>query len=131
MLPPDVTRAIEATYGPVQATFTVTRTPEGTAPDEIKRQWVGIELPIRAVNVSRFLLGHLGKYFLPEYSHKDDLSGKIVYNDWPVSVYGMEAVDKLQEAGLTEAVEFWTPYEHGLLTFRHYEGRLKTSSDSV
>ena len=124
MLSPETAQQIETAYGPIKASFTVRCVPEGSAPVAIKEQWIGIELPVRAVNITRFALGALAKGSGPSHSYIDALSGEPKYNDWPISVYGLEAVDKLAEAGRDEAASFWLPYAAGLFTFRHYEGDL-------
>ncbi|MDB5184203.1 MAG: hypothetical protein JWN38_11 [Candidatus Saccharibacteria bacterium] len=126
MLAPELDRAIEAAYGPVEALFTIIKTPEGAAPEAIKEQWIGIELPIRTTNVTHFMFGYLARGIGPLHDYRDALTGEPSYVDWPISAYGLEAVDKLREAGRDEAADFWTPYAAGLFVFRHYEGTLRT-----
>ncbi len=121
-LPPEITRALDEVYGPIQAEFTLTQTPAGAAPDYIKEQWIGIPLPVREHNLGLLALGTI--------SFHDYLSQTEAINDEPVPIAGIEAVNALQEAKMLDAARFWTPYAAGLFTFRAYEGDLAPLKES-
>lgn len=115
-LSPEITRALDEVYGPIQAEFTLTQIPAGAAPDYIKEQWIGVPLPVRELNLGMLALGTI--------SFHDYLSETETTNSEPIPIVGIEAVDALQQADQLEAVRFWAPYAAGLFTFRAYEGDL-------
>lgn len=69
-------------------------TPPGFAPEEIRKQWVGIEIPIMGIENPK-TAGNIR-------TGTENLGG--------YEVSPKEAVDALKKAGKDEAVEFWTPY---------------------
>ena len=107
--------SLEGAYGPVALNFLLTQTPEGAAPDHIREQWVGVQLPIRHGN-----LGGLATRYV------DLLSGEHKENDEPVAVVGIEGMYALREAGKAEAAAFWAPYAGRLLVFRAHEGEFRS-----
>lgn len=116
ILSPEIIRALDEVYGPVQAEFTLTQIPAGHAPVEIKEAWIGLPLPVREHNLGTLALGTI--------SFHDHLSRTEVTNDEPVPITGIEAVDTLQQSNKLEAARFWMPYAAGLFTFRTHEGEL-------
>ncbi len=117
-LSPETKQVLDDTYGPVLAQFTLSRVPQGGAPEHIKEQWIGVPLPVRQQSLAQLAFGAV-EYF-------DYLSFNQRQNEDPVSVAGIEAVHALEEAEKFEAVEFWLPYMAGLFTFRGYEGELES-----
>lgn len=117
-LSPEIKAALDDTYGPVLAEFTLNQTPQGGAPVEIREQWIGIPLPVRERNLARLALGSIECFDFLTFSTKQ--------NDNPVSIAGIEAVDALVVAERFEAANFWLTYQAGLFTFRVYEGELKS-----
>jgi hypothetical protein len=115
-LPAKIEQSLSEVYGLVGAHFTITDVPQGGAPHEIKEQWVGVTLPVRAA--------HLGRAALAPRRSFEILTQQIVENDDPVSVTGLEAVHGLREAGREEAADFWAQYQLALFTFRAHEGLL-------
>ena len=111
-LPAEVLEGLDEVYVPIVIDFTITQVPEGGAPEEIRREWVGLSLPVREQNA----LGLGPRYF-------DLLTGQMRDNPSSVGISGIEAVDALYRAGKIEASNFWYPYHLGLFTFRAYEGR--------
>lgn len=127
MLNRKVSKELERRYGPVEAHFTITQTPEGNAPQGIREQWVDVALPVRRIHVARFLNGYIGRRFLPvpeNSTYVDAISGEPPkhYNQLPVEVRGWDAIESLREAKRDEAAEYWLPYAMAMLSFRHYEG---------
>jgi len=117
-LSPEIKAALDDVYGPVRAGFTLDQAPQGGAPMEIRKQWIGVTLPVREKNLARLALGS-AEYF-------DYLTFNTAQNDDPVSIAGIEAVDALVVAERFEAADFWLPYQAGLFTFRGHEGELKS-----
>ena len=112
----------------VEAHFTITRTPEGEAPQAIREQWIDMRLPIRKLHAGRLMYGYIGRRFMPvpeDHSIVDAISGEPPksHDAWgPVEVRGWDAVETLEQAGRRDAAGFWTPHAMGLLAFRLYEG---------
>ena len=117
-LSPEITRVLDEVYGPVLAKFTLSRIPQGGAPDFIKEQWIGVPLPVREQSLAQLAMGAV-QYF-------DYLSFNTRQNSDPVEVAGVEAVHALEEAERFEAADFWLPYQAGLFAFRGYEGELES-----
>jgi hypothetical protein len=84
MLSPEVSTALDAIYGPIQERFTTTGTPEGGAPLEIRAQWIGIVLPVRALHAARLYYGYIGRRMIPlaEDHALDAITGE--RPSWPV-----------------------------------------------
>jgi hypothetical protein len=72
----------------------ITSTPPGFAPEEIRKQWIGIEIPIMGIEDPK-TAGNLR-------TGTENLGG--------YEVSPKEAVEALKKAGKHEAVKFWTPY---------------------
>src|SRR5688572_14717858 len=100
----DTLQELEEKHGSVVATFVLTQMPEGAAPESIKRDWLGVALPVR-----RDGLGQGGAAY-------DDFlrQGETVVNDSPVSVTVTEAVHALAEAGKERSAAFWAAYNLGV-----------------
>ncbi len=69
-------------------------TPPGFAPEEIRKQWIGIEIPIMGIENPK-TAGNLR-------TGTENLGG--------YEVSPKEAVEALKKAGKADAVKFWTPY---------------------
>lgn len=115
-LPEDIESFLDEVYGPVVATFTIEKTPQGGAPEEIRKDWLGIGLPVRAENLSARALAQT-IYF-------DQLRGRTIENDDPVAVTGIDAVHALEQAGRESAAQFWAAAQLASLVFRAHEGKL-------
>ena len=119
-LPEQIETALTKIYGPIAGQFTVTETPSGGAPEEIKEQWVGVSLPVRTAHIGRAALAPLTSF--------DSLTCRVVHNDEPVSITGIDAVHALAEAGKDAAAKFWDEYQLGTLIFRAHEGTLEVQN---
>ncbi len=92
------------TYGPehdlpdIRAYFLVTVLPEGESPEDIRKQWVGLSLPLRH-DIS------------PESPRPvltaEVITGKLGSFDDAVDVWIDDCVDALMFAQRTEAAEYW------------------------
>jgi hypothetical protein len=103
-------------YGEIRAHFTVTQIPKGSASEEIRREWVGLDLPVRA----KFL----GEEALKETTYFDTLSGDVIKNTESVTVVGVDAIVALDDAGKEEASDYWAPFAFATFVFRASEGVL-------
>lgn len=81
----------------------ITSVPAGGAPLKIRKQWVGMVLPVDLVvpeEVSVFLVGDIDGITGQPYSADDlNLTG--------YSVLKSEAINALREAGRVEAADYW------------------------
>jgi hypothetical protein len=116
-LPEDIEQGLVEVYGQVGATFIITQTPQGGAPEEIKEQWVGTTLPVRNRN--------LGQAALSPTVNFDYLRQQFIETDDPVSITGIDAVQALRDAGKEEAARFWEAYQLASFVFRAHEGTLE------
>jgi hypothetical protein len=112
-LPDEFSETIERELGPVIAHFTITSTPQGGAPEEIKEQWIGVSLPVR----QRLLETQSVHFF-------DILTAEFKENLEAVPVYGFDAVAALRVYGRDDAADFWADngFEFANLIFRAQEG---------
>ncbi len=69
-------------------------TPPGFAPEEIRKQWIGIEMPILGIEDPK-TAGNIR-------TGVENLGG--------YEVSPKEAIEALKKAGKHEAAEFWAPY---------------------
>ena len=76
------------------AKILITSTPPGFAPEHIREQWIGVEIPLLGIEDPQQPLGNR--------SGTENLGG--------YRVLPKDAVDALEKAGKHEAVEFWAPY---------------------
>jgi len=109
-------REIEKELGLVVATFTIQQVPAGAAPETIRRDWVGATLPVRQA-----LLDDLSG----RQQYYDLLSGERKTNPDAVPVYGMDAVNALDDMGRDRAARFWQNYAVATLVFSGSEGNLE------
>lgn len=116
-LPQEIEAALTEVYGPVKAEFIITQTPKGGAPEDIKEQWVGVSLPVRAA--------HLGQTALAPTRNFDCLTQQITKNDDPVAITGIDAVHALAEAGKESAARFWDSMQMAKFIFQAHEGTLQ------
>jgi hypothetical protein len=77
-------------------------TPPGFAPEEIREQWLGIEIP-------------LAENPIPADKVVARIGGQ---NAGGYQVKGTDAVEALKDAEKFEAAEFWKPYASGNFTFK-------------
>ncbi len=77
-------------------------TPPGFAPEEIRKQWIGVIIP-------------LSENPIPEDKVVIRIGNQ---NRGGYKVRGSEAVSALKEAGKHEAAEFWQPYSGGEFEFK-------------
>jgi len=110
---------LEAEFGPITHNFRIDFMPEGGAPEETRRLWVGTILPVR----ESLLEGPT--------DYKDDLTGEQRHNPRPVSVLVEDAVIALINDGKQEAANFWGSLfnPRAILTFRESEGLLTQAPD--
>lgn len=108
---------IEEQLGAVVAHFTLTRVPEGGAPEDIKEEWLGVPLPVR----SKALEAASGTqvYF-------DRLTGDLVENPDAIPVQAFDAIVALRTADRTHAARYWASVApiFSELVFRGHEGDL-------
>ena len=97
------------------AIFTIEKTPAGGAPEAIRKEWVGIGLPLR-----RLLLEEHGG----DQQYFDLLTAREVTNIDTVPVHGADAVMALDGAGRTRAVDYWLPLVKNVFNFRGGEGSI-------
>ncbi|MEO6109568.1 MAG: hypothetical protein ABIP50_00975 [Candidatus Saccharimonadales bacterium] len=116
-LPQNIETALTEVYGPVEAAFIITQIPKGGAPEDIKEQWVGVSLPVRAA--------HLGQTALAPTRNFDYLTQQITENDDSVAITGIDAVHALAEAGKESAARFWDSMQLAKFVFRAHEGTLQ------
>jgi hypothetical protein len=130
-LSPEYKQVIIDRYGPVAATFKILQTPKSNmqVPPSIKRDWLGMQLPVREKNLAKLSLTDSERRDLGEFNAKN--------TNRSVAIVAFEAVHILEEAEKFEAAEFWAYYQDprtsifntGLLTFRTYEGELESFKD--
>jgi hypothetical protein len=109
----------EFVYGPVDAHFLITKTPQGDAPENIREQWIDLSLPVRRANLGQIAMQARGTE-----------TGILREVQNSVPVLGLEAVHALLIAGREEAAKYWAPLQFGLFVFRAHEGRLEPVSES-
>ena len=81
----------------------IIKTPPGFAPEDIRKQWIGIEIPIIGEEDSTQPLG--------VRSGIENIGG--------YQVSPLEAIKALKEAGKTEAVAFWQRFSSAMnFTFK-------------
>lgn len=112
----EVLNELTNAYGEIKANFTITQIPLGGAPEHIKKEWLGVTLPVRS--------SKLGAKALDACLYFDALTLTVIENTEPVAIEGVEAIDALEEAKKIEAVEFWLPYRLAPFVFRANEGDL-------
>lgn len=120
-VPSYVKEMLDHTHGPIMAQFTLDKIPQGAAPTYYREQWIGTALPVRKNSLAQLALGVNVEYF-------DFLSFESRENTDPVTIVGFEAIEALNNAGKTEAAEFWLPYQMGAFIFRAHEGQLSPVS---
>lgn len=84
------------------AKIKITQIPPGFAPENIRKQWVGIEIP-------------LAEQPIPEGKEGARIGNE---NIGGYQVAGIEAVRALRKAGKDEAADFWEDYSGGMFTFK-------------
>jgi hypothetical protein len=84
------------------AKIRIIHTPSGFAPERIRDQWKGIEIPLADNPIPA------GKVALRIGTENQD----------GYQVKGTEAVKALREAGKNEAADFWEDYKTGNFTFK-------------
>lgn len=110
---------LEEEIGTVVAHFTLTHVPEGTAPDEIREQWLGVALPVR----DKMLEKSGG-----EQTHSDRQTGLMSQNPDTIRVLAFDAIVALRDAQKTEAARYWARCLLSIeapLEFRGHQGELK------
>lgn len=116
---------IASQLGEIVATFTIQQVPLGRAPNEVKEAWVGVSLPIRSDNLPSGILPGRQVVF-------DEITRQYSEIDSPVRVYGLDAVMSLDNAGKSEAAQYWvdTGFVFATLVFRANEGELSPLVES-
>jgi hypothetical protein len=112
---------LQELLGPIVARFTITQIPLGSVSESIRKEWVGVTLPVREKSLEDATENQV--YF-------DAISGNMILNTEAVSIYGSEAIDALESAGHEGAAEFWRSVgvENADLVFRASEGELASIS---
>ena len=134
LMNPNMSRALEQAYGPVAAEFAVDVRPIGGAPEQIRDQWVGIELPIRSLYVARLQLGSIGRRFIQapnDSARTDAITGEpLREHAWgPVEIVGHDAIDRLKQAERHDAAEYWDDYAEAIFAFRLFEGHFRSTRE--
>lgn len=114
----DVRTELENEFGSVVANFEITQVPQGSAPESIRKGWLGVVLPVRQELLEE--RGGVQTYF-------DILSGTVKQNHEAVPVHGFDAVFALADLEKEAEVAFWleSGLAYGTFVFRAHEGNLQ------